>query len=351
MLMANDYISVMKRTELRQALAAVPALELLHLQNETGSESRLEATAEVRFGKIRLRLAINWKNSLDARFLEGIVKQAKNRAGGALPVLAASYVSPAGRRILERLGMGWLDSFGNMHVECRGRLIHIERPVPRGAVPRAKGLLFGSAAGRVAQALLEEPGRAYHLEELRRAAFVTSASTVSRALFRFRVDGLVDKSRAGWRINDAARLLDTWLEARLAAPGPAVAGFFTSEAKSSVLRKLLSKPSSEEVMWLLTGAAAAEALVPLLPAETIALYVFPPRLAARLGEKEMGWVPSEKLANVRILLSPDEGPKIGAYRHEGTPHVGRAQLLLDLSREGGRARQVVEALREKWRLR
>jgi hypothetical protein len=349
--MANSYNLRMRRIDLRRTLEAVPGLELERLQDELGSGSRLETTADVRVGNTRLRLAITWKNSLDPRFLGGIVKELKHRALGTVPVLAAPYIPPAVRRLLEHRGIGWLDWFSNLHVESGERLIHVERPVPRGAVPRAKGLAFGSTASRIAQALLEEPGRAFRLDELRRAAFVTSASTVSRALARFQARSLVEKGQAGWRVNDAASLLDAWLEARLAAQGPAVAGFFTSEAKSLVLRKLASRSLRDEVLLLLTGAAAAETLVPLLPADTIDVYLFPPSLASRIGEKEMGWVPSEKLANVRILLSSDEGPKVGASSHGRIPLVGRAQLLLDLSREGGRARQVVEALREKWQLR
>ncbi len=161
---------------------------------------------------------------------------------------------------------------------------------------------------------------------------------------------MVVKSKEGWRINNPARLLDAWLEARLAAEKPAVAGFFTSETHSAVLRKLSRRMLPAEAILLLTGTAAAEMLVPLLPAETIDAYLFPPRLVSRFAEKEMGWVPSEKLVKIRFHLSADEGPRVGAFRQGAIPLVGKAQLLLDLSREGGRALQVAEALREKWNL-
>lgn len=350
MYMANCYYCVMCADGLRQALHNVPGLEVLSLAREPRGESRLDALVEVRIARARLRLAIEWKNSLDSRFLDRAVEQLKSRTKGAVPMLAAPYVSPGIRRSLERQGVGWLDSFGNMHVQSAARLVHIERPIPRGAVPRPPGRRFGPSASRVAQALLEEPTHVFHLEDLGRKALITSSATVSRALTRFTREGLVDKTRAGWRVPDATRLLDMWLEARLRARGPLMAGFFATEPKSALLGQIARRSAAGGVALFLTGTAAAEALVPLLPAHTVDVYIFPPVAVSQVGEIEMGWVPSEKQPVIRMLLPSDDGPMVGAARHAGLPMVGRAQLLLDLMREGGRARQVVDALREKWAL-
>jgi hypothetical protein len=341
----------MNVSDLRQVLETVPGLELVALRQEPGSKSRLEATAEVKLGRNRLRLAIIWKSKLDPRYLDGIQEDLHGRVGGGLLLLGASYIPPSVRRELERRGIGWIDSFGNLYINSGGCLIHIERPLPRGKAPHDKRFAFGSTASRVTQALLEQPERAFRLEELRLAALITAPSTVSRALSELRTLGFVDKSKDGWRVNNAAFLLDAWLEARLAVAKPPFSGFFSSESNSTIIKKLASKSSPDEVILLFTGTVAAEMLAPLLPAETIDLYLYPPRLASNFGEKEMGWVPSEKLPKVRIYLTAEEGPKVGASPHDGFPMVGKAQLLLDLSREGGRALQVVEALREKWRFR
>jgi hypothetical protein len=212
-------------------------------------------------------------------------------------------------------------------------------------VPRARGRLFGPAAARVAQALLErtEPP---DLAALAGAAHVRALSTVSRALTRFEGEGLVHREGGGWSAPDPASLLDAWLEAMLCGPKPGVRGFFTQEPRSRVLERLDSIRRDGELELLFTGAFAAERLVPLLPADTVDAYVFPPMKASALGEHRLGWTPSEKRPVVRFLLPTGDAPRVGSAKGV----VGRAQLVLDLHRRGGRALEVATALRREWGL-
>jgi hypothetical protein len=242
-----------------------------------------------------------------------------------------------------------VDGFGNAHVEDPGRgvLVHVERPVPRGSVPRARGRLFGPAAARIAQALLEhtEPR---DLASLARDAHVRARSTVSRALDRFEEEELVHREGGGWVAPDPAVLLDAWLDARLRAPRPLARSFFTQAPRSRVVRDLEAVQGEVEVEILFTGAFAAERLVPLLPADTVDAYVFPPSKASTVGEHRLSWTPSEKQPTVRLLIASDDGPRVGAAYRRGLYTVGRAQLLLDLHRQGGRALEVVSELRRVW---
>jgi hypothetical protein len=266
-------------------------------------------------------------------------------------MVAAPYLAPAVRRRLESAGIGWLDGFGNAHLEdpARDVLVHVERPVPRGSVPRARGRLFGPAAGRVAQALLEvrEP---QDLAALAPAARVQALSTVSRALDRFEEEGLVRREHGGWVATDPAVLLDAWLEAMLEGDGPEVRGFFTQEPRSRVLERLRSVRRQGELELLFTGAFAAERLVPLLAADTVDAYVFPPIKASALGERRLSWTPSAKQPVVRFLLASNDAPRVGSRERRDLWMVGRAHLILDLHREGGRALEVATELRREWGL-
>lgn len=330
------------------ALRRVPGLRVLSVDAPTPLEP-VDLIVGVEVGRTTLRLAIETRSALDPRSVGGVVERLGSMAQGVVPVVAAPYVAPAVRRRLESRGVGWVDDFGNAHIEDprRGALVHAERPVPRGSVPRARGRLFGPAAGRVVQALLErtEP---QDLAALARLAYVRALSTVSRALDRFEEEGVVHREEGGWAASDPAALLDAWLDARLRVSGPRARTFFTQEPRSRVLERLDALRRGGEVEVLFTGAFAAERLIPLLPADTVDAYVFPPSKASAVGERLLGWTPSEKQPLVRLLMASDDGPRVGSADRRGLSMVGRAQLVLDLHRQGARALEVAAELRRTW---
>lgn len=330
-----------------EALGRLPGLRVLSVE-APGLRESFDLIAHVEVGRTKLLLAVEPRSAVDPRSVEGIIGRLGSLGTKAVPVVAAPYVAPAVRRRLEANGIGWVDDFGNAHVEDRSRgvLVHVERPVPRGAAPRARGRMFGPAAGRIAQALLEltEP---QGLASLAHLADVRALSTVSRTLDRFEEEGLVHREAEGWLAPDPPALLDAWLDAKLRAPGPLARTFFTQEPRSKVVQRL-NEIHRDDVEILFTGAFAAERLVPLLPSDTVDAYVFPPAKASLVGEHRLGWTPSEKQPVVRLFLASDDGPRVGAGERRGLHMVGRAQLLLDLHRQGGRALEVVTELRREW---
>lgn len=333
-----------------EALRRVPGLTVVTV-DAPGVGITADLIAAVEIGHTPLLLAVEVKDMLDPRSVDKVVQRLRTSSSGLIPVVAARYISPAIRRRLESNGIGWLDNFGNVHVDVPDRdvIVHAERPMPRGSVPRPHGHLFGPAGSRVAQALLEED-RSWDLATLAELARVKALSTVSRALDRFEHDGLVRRESDGWIVPDRATLLDAWLDARIRASAPIIRSFFTPEPRSRILDRLGSLGRSDKVEILFTGSLAAERLVPLRAAETVDAYVFPAVKASAIAEHRLGWTPSEKQPVVRLLVASDDGPKVGAMERMGLQMVGKAQLVLDLHREGGRAIEVANELRREWAL-
>lgn len=338
--------------DIKQALERVEPFEVTDLRPQVAlAGRRWDAVARLRVGKKGLNLAIEEKRWPDARWAELFVRQwGHGTLGGRVPVVLASYLGPAIRRSLEAGGIGWVDQNGSAHLESEGILVHVERPLPRGAVPRPRGRLFSPRGRHVAQALLERPAGPHTLASLANDVGVIAPSTVSRSLDRLEIDGLVERGPEGWFVPSPAALLDAWLEASLRLHGPEVRGFFHPEPPSSIMRQLSEEAvRSHDVRCLLTGLSAAELIEPLIAAHRVDAYVFPPMKASRLASS-LRWVPTEESPNVTLLLSSNDGPTIGEHPIGRNLVVGRAQLILDLMREGGRALQVVEALRKAWQL-
>lgn len=326
----------------------IPALQVLRFE-PAESRSGVDALATVRVGDKSFRLAIEWQSAVDSRNIGAAVARIKPAAGSSLPVLGSSYIPPSVRRRLEQAGVGWLDAVGGIHLEGPGLLVHIEHPTPRGHVPRAKGDPFGSAAGRIVQAMLEDPSRAFDLETLRQAADVASPSTVSRGLASLVDAGQVTRGGSGWMVSDAQVLMDAWLDAQLMRPSPRRVGFFSRGSVTRV-REQIAEPLVDGYDVLTTGPAAAEMLLPLLPASELDLYVFPPAFSSTFAEHTMSWIPTNSAPNINLWIAGNDGPRVGERIVAGVPIVGKAQLILDLLRVGGRRSQVAQELRQEWGL-
>src|SRR5437667_9466255 len=92
---------------------------------------------------------------------------------GAYPVAAAVYIGPQSARILKGHNLGYLDLSGNCYLALENVLV--EKEGKRNVRPSTRPLrsLFAPRATRVVRVLLTEPGRAWRLEELSRAAEVS----------------------------------------------------------------------------------------------------------------------------------------------------------------------------------
>src|SRR5438128_10360242 len=131
---------------------------------------------------------------------------------GAYPVAGAVYIGPQSARILKSNNLGFVDLSGNCYLAFENVLI--EKEGKRNVRPSTRPLrsLFAPRATRVVRLLLEDPGRAWRLEELAKAAGVSlgrSHNVVKR------LDDLRWAERDGSQritLSKPADLLDAWAD-------------------------------------------------------------------------------------------------------------------------------------------
>src|SRR5688500_1974784 len=101
------------------------------------------------------------------------LREIRREMDHAYPLAAAVYIGPQSARILKNNGLGYIDLSGNCSLAFGNVLI--DKEGKRNVRPSTRPLrsLFAPRATRVVRVLLADPGRAWRLEELARAAEVS----------------------------------------------------------------------------------------------------------------------------------------------------------------------------------
>ncbi|MGH2663154.1 MAG: hypothetical protein ACRDH8_10200 [Actinomycetota bacterium] len=332
---------------LENIVEKVPGLRLLSYNEKegTGRLAIANSSAKVRLFDIAPR---------GPGLRDRLQELEKSLSPGEIPVVIAPSLGPSTRRLLEQSGWGWIDHHGNFHLAHRDALIHVERPLPRGAVGGAPLGRASSARWRVARALLQEPQRLYRLPDLENLA-EAHVSSISRGLKGLVEDHLVERVNGGWRVIDPPSLLDAFVESRVQLSRKAVEAFYFVHPASvrELMASLVSAAEAASLEVAFTGFTAAEMIQPLVPATQVDAYVHPYSVHGNRLRQLLRLIdaPAED-ANLRVRSSSDKGAFVGAKLLDefDLPVVGHAQLIADLYAIGGRANEAAELLRKQWGL-
>ncbi len=268
----------------------------------------------------------------------------------ALYVLVADRIPEAVRAELRSHGWGWLDLRGHLHLAGHGVFVDADVPPVKGRADR-RDAFSGSAGLEVACALLLEPDIRHGVRDLARR-LARSPSTVSEVLHAFRSQGLVGSDGVAvlpdlfWETVSAWRPRDVPL-ADLPRPGAGSVnaalqlGFDDVEAQPG---------------WALTGTLAAA----FYGAPVAARSDYPPEFYVptpailRRATRLLGMAvdADHRRASVRVApvsavceqrIDPSgQQAKAWAFTNEPWPLAHPLFVALDLARDPGRGREILE---------
>ena len=278
-------------------------------------------------------LAVEIKRTLEPRGVLQAIEQISaitNRAlPRAVPVVAASYLSPRARAILRDRGVGYIDTTGNVRIEASTPGLFISADgVDRDPWPRDHKLqsLRGRGAARAVRAIVDTIPP-YGVRELAQSTSV-SAPTLSRVLDLLEREAIVTRVRGAVSAVDWQGAIRRWTE-----------DYDQTESNTSTvaleprgLTALEKKLRTTKLRYVATGAFAAQRFDPIAPARQAAIYVtdaieFIDHLDLR--ETEAG-------ANVVILEPFDPVVFDRAVDRDGLRCVAPSQLAADLLTGPGR---------------
>lgn len=275
-------------------------------------------------------------------------------------VVVADYLSPGSRKELKEAGINYYDSTGSMHFKHRTYLAVIERNQQDRPARKAQNLFTG-AREQVVHALLEHWRLTKDLTnmsdnpeyisgaELAKQA-QTSQYTVSLLMQALEREDWVETIGKGpaqrRRLAKPASLLDAWAAA-WTSRRESVTRWYTYSPQSNLTDMVLSL-LSERQDWALTGAAAANAVVPHLTNVDRVQVIVPPGKAEAWG-KDLQFKQVEKGANVVFierkgasLMFTDTHPE-----RPGSRFASRFIQYLDLLDNYGRNKELAAEFRSR----
>jgi hypothetical protein len=263
----------------------------------------------------------------------------------AYPVAASVYIGSQSAKILKDNGLGFVDLSGNCYLAFEHVLI--EKDGKRNVRPSTRPLrsLFAPRATRVVRVLLAEPGRAWRLEELAKAAAVSlgHSHNVVKRLEDLRWVERDEAQRI--HLGKPADLLEAWCESYSYRTNE-MASYFVSERVSRRLMADLAKAATaDNRRYAFTLSAGLSLVAPQTRLGGVHCYLEgdPAPIAAALGLHPAG----EADGSLHLLAPYDPGVFHGSLDKAGLKVVCLPQLYADLARYERRGAEQAEHLRRE----
>ena len=304
---------------------------LIDLVIEVGSEPDRTVT-----------LAVEIKRSIDPRQIPDAAMQIKALTDRTLPqakpVVAAGYLSPRSRQLLEDFEVGYIDTTGNVRIDA-GNLFVQTQGADKDPWPQDDNLqtLRGRGAARALRAVIDT-APPFGVRELA-SKTDNSPATVSRVLELLEVEGLLNREPRGPVLAvDWQDTIRRWAQDYDQTTSNTATTFLAPRGISSVEQTL----QTSKLAYAATGAFAAQQFDPIAPARTATIYVDDVAKAVKrldLRETDAG-------ANV-ILLEPFDPVVFDrTIERDGLRCVAPSQLAADLLTGPGREPSQGEAILE-----
>lgn len=347
---------VIRETELLRALrdalaSALPSTwSMVSLPGVGRGDKRADAVIQLRGpGRSTATILVEAKRAADPRDVMAALRQlaAWREKGDETLLVAAPYLSPRARELLQEAGAGWFDATGNFRLQIDRPAVFIERsgatrnPFSDADDRRLKSLK-GPGAARVVRALLDEqlPIGVRALAEVADVGAATS-SRVTDLLVR---EELISRDKDG-RITDVkkASLVRRWSSdygiSSSNQPVPMLA--------PRGLDQLMTSLRGYDDEYAITAEAAARAY---LPKDTAAvaplslLTVFVPN--AVNASDALLLRPAERGANVVLVEPFDDVVFRRPTKRNRLTYAAASQVVADLLTGPGRAPEEAKALIE-----
>jgi hypothetical protein len=263
----------------------------------------------------------------------------------AYPMATAVYIGPQSARILKSNNLGYIDLSGNCYLALENVLI--EKEGKRNIRPSTRPLrsLFAPRATRVVRVLLAEPGRAWKLEELARAAGVSLGHSHNVIKRLEELAWVEHDDRQRIRLAKPADLLENWGESYTYRENELSSYFVPARVTRTFMGEVARAATAAGQRYAFSLNAGLSLVAPHIRIPAVHCYLEgdPAPVAAALGLR-----PTTEGEGGLYLLTPyDPGVFHGALEKAGLKVVCLPQLYVDLLHYERRGAEQAEHLRRE----
>jgi len=292
-----------------------------------------------------MKLVAEVKTQAEPRFARMAALELKSRIQtieNGFGILVAPYISPAAIQVCREAGIGCMDLSGNVFLSFGN--VFIEKSGLPNAFLEARPLksLFSPKTSRVLRALLSDPSKGWHVEELSRAVDISLglASKAKQALLS--QEWIKEEGRRVVLLKPL-ELLEEWAR-NYTYKKNRLSSFYSGLSEKALETAIKGECEKSGYRYGLALFSGARRVAPFVRFPKFFSYVEGPiaDIAEVLRLKKL-----ESGANVTLLEPYDAGVFQGLLEISGMNVVSDLQLYLDLKSYGARGEEAAQAIFEQ----
>jgi hypothetical protein len=297
----------------------------------------------------QIKVQVQTASLVSAQVAKSMLDGKDEPSSGALRLIVAKRITADARRVLNDLGLSWLDLRGHIRLVGPGLFVDADTADFSADVPD-RGGIYGQVGVELAVLVLLDPDRTWGVREAA-AALSRAPSSVSQAFAAMRAAHLVADQLTHEGPDLFWELAQHWAPASIDVadvPGP---------GRDNEALRLGLDDVETTVGWALTDTVAAAhygAPVAMRSDHPLDFYV-PDRATLRRAVHLLGSAPNSPARAARIRVAPV--PAVCARRvdaHEWAtewPLANPLFVALDLAQDPGRGREILQEWRPSGRVR
>ena len=262
-------------------------------------------------------------------------------------MIVADTISPGSKELLRDQDIGYWDRGGSLYLKLPWALFYLDRPQPRPTARKLHSLYRGSAA-QVLHALLVEPSRLWHVNELAVRAEV-SLSRAHEVLSELEQHLWVEKRGRGpaavRALTDPGALLDSWADAHSLKEYTFHAYHGWGQSPNSLRSAVVAALGLRQIPYALTLTSGAERIAPFVIGNDRLTLLVQDHPALNQVTDFAGLSPVDDGENVALLVTRQRAPLLFRQTSGSLQVASTVQIYLDLWASPQRGKEQARHLR------